>query len=739
MNQLAEDNSIPKDEIKSFTSNVMLRSEIITKGAQNKTRTVVLFEKIENENKFKYEILWNGTTSLSLYEGALSEPYIVKELQKSIDNAILHVYGSKQDKIEVEMKPYPNPPMKLLSIDFNSLKYGDMMFFGIGSTTISLTLILFWIIILYLIVYEKENNLRTNLSMTGVKNSSYWFSWLISCFLFLTISVLSIIATGMIFRVSFFIQCDFSVTFLILFCYGMSLISIGMLISSITSTVKSAMITVFILNALSIILNTLVTNPLFVILIPFQYPLLGFVFTIYPPFNFARIFSLIGYEIYIKKLIFSGSTQFGTYGFKDLFTKGLLNSSAGYLSLVNLCWNSMILLLLAWYFDYVFSDNHGVRKPFHFCFLPSFWGFSKKVNIREYLNDQPVSTFQNDEENSMDENVLQEIKNARNFDENLFKEDEIIRIVEINKVYSNSSQYVNAVKNVSFISKKGTCFSLLGHNGAGKTTLISMLTGLISISGGDAFILGYNVKTEINKIRQFIGICPQHDIFWPNLSAYEHLSLYASIKGIPFQDINREVSKLLKSVKLQKVGSNLVETFSGGMKRRLSVAMSLIGNPMIVFLDEPTTGLDPKSKRDVWELINELKKDKLVFLTTHSMEEADALADQIAIMSNGKIKCLGDSLYLKSKYGGGYSLTINLYEVEKIDQIVKLVQEIHPDSNVISKNSGNILFKLTSTSGDFPELLSEIEKKEEEKIIKNWGISQTSLEEVYLAVTKSNH
>ena len=263
-----------------------------------------------------------------------------------------------------------------------------------------------------------------------------------------------------------------------------------------------------------------------------------------------------------------------------------------------------------------------------------------------------------------------------------------------------------------------------------------MLTGLISITDGDAFILGYNVKSEIEKIRSFIGICPQHDLFWSNLTAYEHLSLYASIKGIPFKNINREVLKLLKRVKLEKVGSNLVETFSGGMKRRLSVAMSLIGNPMIVFLDEPTTGLDPKSKRDVWELINDLKKDKLVFLTTHSMEEADALADQIAIMSNGKIKCLGDSLYLKNKYGGGYSLSINLFEIEKIEEIIKIVTEIHSNSKVISKNSGNVLFKLTSTSGKFPELLSEIEKKEEEKIIKNWGISQTTLEEVYLAVTQ---
>jgi ABC-type multidrug transport system ATPase subunit len=154
-------------------------------------------------------------------------------------------------------------------------------------------------------------------------------------------------------------------------------------------------------------------------------------------------------------------------------------------------------------------------------------------------------------------------------------------------------------------------------------------------------------------------------------------------------------------------------------------------------LDEPTTGLDPKSKRDVWELITELKKDKLVILTTHSMEECDALADRIAIMANGNIKCLGDSLYLKNKYGGGYSLTLNLNEIEKSEEMIALVKQHFENSNVISSNSGNILFKLTSNTGEFTELLKEIEIKEEEKIVKNWSISQTTLEEVYLSVTKS--
>jgi ABC-type multidrug transport system fused ATPase/permease subunit len=225
-------------------------------------------------------------------------------------------------------------------------------------------------------------------------------------------------------------------------------------------------IVVFILNALSFIINTLVANPLFVILLPYSYPSILYVFSFYPPFNFSRVFSLVGYEIYLKNLIFTGSTKFSYFQFSKLFQKGLLDTPAPFWSIVHLIWNSLLMLILSWYFDYVLSSNHGARQPFYFCFLPSFWGFSKKTDIKQYIEEN--AKLSASDLNSKDENVLNELQNVKNLDQ---EEDEIIRIIELNKTYSSGDQYVNAVKNVSFIAKKGTCFSLLGHNGAGKTVI----------------------------------------------------------------------------------------------------------------------------------------------------------------------------------------------------------------------------------------------------------------------------
>jgi ABC-type multidrug transport system ATPase subunit len=162
------------------------------------------------------------------------------------------------------------------------------------------------------------------------------------------------------------------------------------------------------------------------------------------------------------------------------------------------------------------------------------------------------------------------------------------------------------------------------------------------------------------QIQAVMGICPQFDILWNELTGEEHLYLFAGLRDTPKEEMESEVSRLLKEVALEDSAHVRSASYSGGMKRRLSVAVSLIGNPKIVFLDEPTTGMDPVSRRQVWNIIERAKKDKVIILTTHSMEEADVLGDKIGIMAKGKLSVIGSSLHLKQKFGAGYHVSVGV-------------------------------------------------------------------------------
>lgn len=622
---------------------------------------------------------------------------------------------------------------------FQNIKLGYLTFGFLGGGLLSVALMLFWVVSLYLIIVEKDSMLRFGMTMMGMKNEAYWGSWLTSNLIFLFITVISIQIAGIASNNPWFRNCNFFVTFILLSSYGFSFMSFGFLLSTFVSTPKAALILSFIVNAFVFIVNTIATTPFFVYLVYPFLPWLSYILQLYPPFNFAKVFADISLEVFISKWFppFNDFEGLGYFEFKMLFNhqspikQTFNNIPQPWVSIVILWANSLIYLLLAWYFDHVLPSNNGVKKPLWFLFTPSYWGCSKNPIISQKLEVYKKNPI----EHVLDENLKNENQTVFSME---YDESNIVRIVQLEKTYSSGSNYVKALKGVSLIAKKGTCLSLLGHNGAGKTTLISVLCGLIDSSNGESFVFGRDVKTQISEIRSLIGVCPQKDLFWPELTGYEHLLLFATLKDVPITKLNEQIKNILQKVKLYDVRGKFVDTYSGGMKRRMSVAMSMIGHPEIVFLDEPTTGLDPKSKRDVWKLIEELKKDRLVILTTHSMEEADALADKIAIMAFGKVVCLGDSLYLKNTYGHGYSLNI-MTQNENSTQIINFIQGILPEAKIISSNSGSILFNIPANieMKKLIELIGNVEKGEN-KMIRDWGLSQTTLEEVYLTVTKSN-
>jgi len=279
-----------------------------------------------------------------------------------------------------------------------------------------------------------------------------------------------------------------------------------------------------------------------------------------------------------------------------------------------------------------------------------------------------------------------------------------------------------AVKNVNIKIQKGIIFSLLGPNGAGKTTLINILCTLLKPSIGTAKICGFDIMHESSKVREKIGLVPQHTNLYEDLTARENLIFQGKLYGLPKNVIKDRIDALLDLVELKEKADDIVKTFSGGMKRRLLIARALINEPEILFLDEPTIGLDPQSRRRIWNYILRLKKEKVtVFLTTHYMEEADHLSDKVAIIDKGEIKIYGSP-----------------YDLKKLIDNILIIESDRTAINIL-KNAGYDII-----SNDHKIKVRIIDKKEILKIlnllmkceleISYISFKEASLEDVFLSV-----
>src|SRR5215469_1324434 len=220
---------------------------------------------------------------------------------------------------------------------------------------------------------------------------------------------------------------------------------------------------------------------------------------------------------------------------------------------------------------------------------------------------------------------------------------------------------------------EGTIFSLLGPNGAGKTTIVHILSTLIPSSGGEARIAGYDVRTQADQVRAQIGVTGQFSAVDDLLTGTENLLLMADLNHIDRSEGRRRAAELLEVFDLTDAGSKMAMTYSGGMRRRLDLAMTLVGRPRIIFLDEPTTGLDPRSRRQLWQIIRDLVADGVtIFLTTQYLEEADQLADRIAVLDNGKLVAEGTPDELKRLIPGGH-LRLEFADVDELGAAARVL------------------------------------------------------------------
>jgi ABC-2 type transport system ATP-binding protein len=210
---------------------------------------------------------------------------------------------------------------------------------------------------------------------------------------------------------------------------------------------------------------------------------------------------------------------------------------------------------------------------------------------------------------------------------------------------------VTAVEGLGLIVYRGELFGLLGPNGAGKTTTINIICGLLEPTSGSVKVGGFDVRKEPGKVKKLIGVSPQETAVYPHLTGKENIELFANLHAMPREKIKKNVDELLQKLSLRDHAKRQAGKYSGGMMRRINLAMSLVHDPEIAFLDEPTVGMDPQSRRAVWDFIRELKKqNKTVLLTTHYMEEAEELCDRIGVIDNGKLISLGTPQQLKKQF-----------------------------------------------------------------------------------------
>lgn len=222
--------------------------------------------------------------------------------------------------------------------------------------------------------------------------------------------------------------------------------------------------------------------------------------------------------------------------------------------------------------------------------------------------------------------------------------------VRVNGLYKRYKD-VEALRGAEFDIHKGEIFGLLGINGAGKSTTIRILSCLTAPDSGDAYIMNHSVTREPSEVKKLINISPQETAVAPSLSTRENLELAAGLWGAEHDAAKEEAEKYIKRFGMESIARKRARTLSGGWQRRLSIAMALISDPQVLFLDEPTLGVDVLARRELWGIVREMRGNKTVILTTHYLEEAEALCDRIAVMSRGRIVALGTAEELKNQAG----------------------------------------------------------------------------------------
>ncbi|XP_049366043.1 ABC transporter A family member 7-like isoform X2 [Solanum verrucosum] len=658
-----------------------------------------------NRNGFNVTIWYNS----SYKNGKSNQPLALTRVPRSVNlasNAYMQdLLGPSARMLFEFVKEMPKPETKL-NLDFASL-LGPLFFTWVVSQLFPVVLIA--------LVYEKQQKLRIMMKMHGLGDGPYW---LISYAYFLfvaSIYMLCFVIFGSLVGLKFFLLNDYAIQFVFYFIYINLQESLAFLVAAFFSNVQAATVIGYIM----VFANGLLSSFLFQFFLQDE--------------TFSRGWIIV-MELYPGFSLFRGFYEFSQYAFKGnyLGTDGMRwkdlsdgkNGMKEVLIIMLVQW--LVFLFLGYYVDQIASSGkdplcfmwHSRKRP-----SPS----SRKHSFRRQGSKVFVQMEKPDiaQERERVEQLLESSTGHAVICDNL------------EKVYpgkdGNPEKF--AVRGLSLALPQGECFGMLGPNGAGKTTFINMMIGLIKPSSGTAYAQGMDIRTDMDMIYTNMGVCPQHDLLWEILTGREHLLFYGRLKNLKGADLTQAVEESLKSVNLFHggVADKKAGKYSGGMKRRLSVAISLIGDPKVVYMDEPSTGLDPSSRSNLWNVVKRAKQDRAIILTTHSMEEAEHLCDRLGIFVDGSLQCIGNPKELKARYGGSYVFTMTTSS-DNEEEVEHMVRRLSPNANRIYHLSGTQKFELPKQEVRIADVFQAVEKAKSRFTVYAWGLADTTLEDVFIKV-----
>ncbi|XP_075556619.1 phospholipid-transporting ATPase ABCA3-like [Dermacentor variabilis] len=378
--------------------------------------------------------------------------------------------------------------------------------------------------------------------------------------------------------------------------------------------------------------------------------------------------------------------------------------------------SSFVFSVAIWYLEAVLPWTNVVPLPLHFPFMASYW------NVVE--EEIKVAGSQ--------ESTKSQEEGEKNFEEEPRHLLLVLETIDLCKVYRKKF----AVDHLNMRLYYGQIFVLLGHNGAGKTTICSMLSGFLRPTYGTAIIEGFDLIKNHDDSLENVRVCPQKNMLYEDLTVYEHLYFFAILQRVTPDAIAEQVELLLKSLHLGSHLHSFPRTLPAGFKRKLCLAISVIADPKVLILDEPTAGLDPQSRHEVWDLLQKMRRTCTILLTTHDMEEADVVGDRIAILSEGTIRCCGSSQFLKNRFGTGYHLLISKrVRLCDVQGIVLVVKAYVPNVQLVSESADILHLSLGVTSSEgLVDMFKVLERFRFKLGIVKMSVSVTTMEDVYLRI-----
>ena len=548
-------------------------------------------------------------------------------------------------------------------------------------------------------IEEKEKNLFDFLQRQGITKKAYALSWFIS---FLTISSIPVISFLFLFK---FIYEKYFFFYLInIILYDLSVYSVIYFFYTTISSLKSGGIIIKLYYFISIIIG-------YGISFPRATRTTKIIFAFIPYIN---IFHTMNAILKIQRFNLKWDYLI-LKPYKISYIESFL------FFIVQIILYSGLALIIQSY------KNSGLD---FFSYLVSFFKKDSQIINKEISNKEN----ENEDKNILNYEVHHQELSLIN--QKKKKENKCLRISSVTKEFGD----LKAVNNFSCELFSNEIFCLLGHNGAGKTTLVNMISGLMAPEKGDIFLDGISILTNRDFLYKNIALCQQENIFFDYLTVQEHLQYMYEIKG-SLKNFN-EIQDLIMNLDFSGKEDDLCGTLSEGQKRKLCIALALLSGSRIIILDEPTTGLDVFSKKKLWEFLKNYQKDKIFLITTHSLSEAEYLANRIGIMSEGHLICSGTSSYLKSNYAGGFNINLiinpKVFNENSKKIIFEKIQEFEPEAKIKIISKGVFSISIQSNNESVDKIFNYIEESKSEFGIEDYIISSTSLEDVFLTVNKSN-